>query len=154
MLAGEFLDESSGLLQLILLLLGIEVVFIDFEFAKVKSIPFLRVAGLDPAVHDLQQYFLIDFFPILEVIDDLMRSILVDEYERIHIFGVEYFEGVFEVELGQSGHERSKFLVLHCEFLLAFEYMSEHTSCPDGADRKKKRILPPLLLNLHIDFGK
>lgn len=141
----ELLDAFSGVFQLIFLLFGVQVLRVHFQLRKVvvhiDLLLFLILAVLlvnGPELSSLpkqrNQLPLINPLPFLEVVDDLMRSVLVNERQGFYLLGKEYLKRAPEVKLCDIGYEIAMLLVFRYKLLLIFKLMKKDAFGPDGAD--------------------
>lgn len=75
---------------------------------------------------------MVEFLPITDSSDDLMRSIFKEKPKRIHALGCQHLEAAAEVKLSDIGEQSAEAFILFGKFLLIFELMSQHAPCPDS----------------------
>ena len=86
----ELLDALRGFFELVLLLFGVQVLWVHLQFPQViihvdvlffliLAILFVNGSELPSLPHQGYQLPFVNGLPFLEVIDDLVRSVLVDE---------------------------------------------------------------------------
>ena len=81
-----------------------------------------------------------------------MSALIQNKIKSWDIFGVENLQALFKVVIGDISKEIPKLDVLFGEVLGFLKWLNLHTACPDGGDRIKQDILPPLFLDLKIDL--
>jgi hypothetical protein len=83
-----------------------------------------------------------------------VRAILVQVLEGIDLLLVEDRKGMFEVVVGDVGDETAVLVVEVDDLQGGVEVEQQDRPGPDAVQRVQQGVLPPLFLNLGVDFGE